>query len=113
MSIDDKAKTLENEADQHFVKMIRLLAEAVDIKCLTHGKLRYMDTKLLKKSIQLLMLYRGIDSMTELAKELKVSTGTITKMMHDKDNRTVNKASIDTLIEYMYETADEYERGIL
>lgn len=98
---------LEKEADQYFAKTISLLADTIDLRCFAYGKLRYVDTKLLKKSVHLVMTHQSIDSLKALAKEIDVSSGTINRMIQTADNVSVNRASIDKLIDYMKNIANE------
>lgn len=96
---------LEKEADQHFAKTIGLLAETIDLRCFVYGKLRYVDTKLLKKSVHLVMTHQSIDSLKALAKEIDVSPGTVNRMIQTTESVSVNRVSIDKLIDYMHNIA--------
>lgn len=98
---------LEQEADSYFNKVIELLAETIDLRCFTYGKLRYVDTKLIKKSIHLVMTHQSIDSIKQLSTEIDVSSGTLNRMMHSTDEISVNRATIDKLVDYMHHIARE------
>lgn len=110
MNREEISYQLEEEADRLFVQMMRTLAEAVDNRCLVHGKLRYIDVPLLNKSIHLIMIYRHIDTINQLAKELELSFATVNRMIREGESKTVNRKSVDKVIDFMYRTADDYEK---
>lgn len=110
MNNEQQSFELEQQADKIFVSMIRLLAEAVDKRCFVHGRLRYIDTPLLNKSIHLVMVYNNIKSAHQLAKKLDISFNTLNKMMNHSDSETMNRKSIDKVIELMNQTANDYEK---
>ena len=112
MNNEQQSFELEQQADKTFVNMIRLLAEAVDKRCFVHGRLRFIDTPLLNKSLHLVMIYNDIKSSHQLAKRLDISFKTLNKMMNRSDSETMNRKGIDKVIEFMNQTADEYEKKL-
>lgn len=112
MTRKEHSYELEYEADMLFVDMIRKLADAVDERCFIHGKLRHIDANLLNKCIQLLMIYNHIESSKELSHALNLSFTTINRMMQPREAKTVNRKSVDKVIDYMKQTADKIEKNI-
>ena len=109
MSKEATSYQLEQEADRLFVQMMRTLAEAVDNRCLVHGRLRYIDVPLLNKSIHLIMIYRQIDTINQLAIELNLSFATINRMIRVSEAQTVNRKSVDKVIDFMSVTGHQCE----
>lgn len=100
---------LEKKSDVLMVDVLRLLARAVDKRCMVHGRLRYIDKELLNKSIQLVMTYDKVPTLNKFAKELNVSATTLHRMIHSDSNQTVNRLTVDKVIDYMYKVADKIE----
>lgn len=109
---EKQSHKLEDEADTLIVDILRLLAEATDLRCLVHGKLRYLDKKLLKKCVHLIMIYDDLSTLNQLSKNINLGMSTLSKMINDSEEQTANRTSVDKIINYMYKIADKYERQL-
>ncbi|MBO0377080.1 hypothetical protein [Staphylococcus warneri] len=112
MTDEELSYELEKQADEQFIHMIRLLAETVDKRCFKYGGLRYMDVPLLNKVLHLLMVYNDIKTLSQLAEAMNLSFTTLNRMMNHKQETTVHRKSIDKVLSYMYQTANEYEEKL-
>ncbi|MGD6773663.1 hypothetical protein [Staphylococcus simulans] len=100
---------LEEEADTLIIDVLRMLAEAADLRCIENDQLKTLDKGILKKCIGLIMVYGEISSIRQLSIKLDLEQNTLNKMFNESGEKTVNRENVDRIIEYMYKLADDYE----
>ncbi len=103
---------LEKEADTLMIDVLRILAETADMRCLVHGRLRMLDKPLLKKCVDLIMIYDNIPNLNQLSRKLNIGSSTLNKLINESDETTANRTSVDKLVAFMYQLADDYEKKI-
>lgn len=101
---------LEEKADQLILEGLRTLADAIDKRCLVHGRTRYLDKALLNKSVHLIMIYGEIETMKALSKQIGLSFSTLSRILNDNDELTANRVSVEKIIDYMYKVSDTYAK---
>ncbi|HAC5788988.1 TPA_asm: hypothetical protein GZX72_14270 [Listeria monocytogenes] len=106
---DEESYKLENESDKLMIDVLRKLSEAVDKRCIVHGKSRYLDKALLSKSIHLCMIYSEAKTLGQLTNELDISSTTMNRMLKGTENYTVNRVTVDKVIDYMNELSNKLE----
>lgn len=110
-SEEKQSYELEQQADALIVDVMRTLAEATDKRCLVHGRTRYIDKKLLKKCVHLIMIYDDIGNMKQFCSKTTLAFSTLSRMINDNDEYTANRTSVEKIINYMYKVADDYEQA--
>lgn len=102
---------LENKADLLIVEAMHTLADAVDKRCLVHGRTRYLDKALLNKCVHLMLIYDETETMKQLSKKIGLSFSTLNRMLSDNDEWTANRVSVEKIINYMNKIAGTYENN--
>ncbi|WP_267239610.1 hypothetical protein [Staphylococcus aureus] len=107
-----KSRKLEEIADYQMIEVFRLLAEAIDKRCLVHGRLRYLDKDLLNKCVDLIMIYDNLNTRAELCERLDITNVTIRRLIGKNDHQTANRLSVDKIIQVMNDLADRLENEL-
>lgn len=102
---------LEKKADSLMIEVMHTLADAVDKRCLVHGRTRYLDKALLNKCVHLMLIYDETETMKQLSKKIGLSFSTLNRMLSDNDEWTANRVSVEKIINYMNKIAGTYENN--